>query len=148
MILGPGAPKYLFFFICKTSGVQKIQFLAIQCSIVVGVNALKTQKTGSKNKIHYWIFSKKDLFQRFISSFNCLRTEFSPEFLTILISTNRAVYDGGQDVRYKLKGQCHKIFFLTHRKTKEKFYLSFLNSQLVSSVIEHSTRTYTLYIMA
>ena len=124
----------------------------------------QNSKDRLKNKIHYWIFSKKDLFQRFISSFNCLRTEFSPEFLTILISTNRAVYeyiyiyilistnravyDGGQDVRYKLKGQCHKIFFLTHRKTKEKFYLSFLNSQLVSSVIEHSTRTYTLYIMA
>ena len=104
----------------------------------------QNSKDRLKNKIHYWIFSKKDLFQRFISSFNCLRTEFSPEFLTILISTKRAVYDGGQDVRYKLKGQCHKIFFLTHRKTKEKFYLSFLNSQLVSSVIEHSTSTYLL----
>jgi hypothetical protein len=29
-----------------------------------------------------------------------VRIEFSPEFLSILISTNRAAYDGGQDIRF------------------------------------------------
>ena len=59
---------------------------------------------------------------------NETKLEFSRQFLSISISTNKAVYDGFQDIR--LVGECWKFYFLSVFRRFNIFMLKF--SKIIS----------------